>query len=57
MSTKEMTDEQTIERARQENPDLEFDSEALVSRGDDPGAYVRAWVWVEFDYKDEGEDE
>lgn len=24
------------------------DPTAMVSRGDDPGAYVRAWVWVPF---------
>ena len=22
------------------------DYEAMISRGDDPGAYVKAWVWV-----------
>jgi hypothetical protein len=25
---------------------LEFDDNAVVSRGDDPGAYVLAWKWV-----------
>lgn len=27
--------------------DLEIDSNAVVSLGDDPGAYVMAWVWVD----------
>jgi hypothetical protein len=26
--------------------ELEIDSGAIVSMGDDPGAYVMAWVWV-----------
>lgn len=26
--------------------DLEFDDTAVVSRGDDPGAYVQGWKWV-----------
>jgi hypothetical protein len=25
---------------------VEVDSNARISRGDDPGAYVEAWVWV-----------
>ena len=25
----------------------EVDDNAKISRGDDPGAYVQAWVWVE----------
>lgn len=28
---------------------IEIDDNATVSRGDDPGAYVQAWVWVAFD--------
>lgn len=27
--------------------DLEFDDGAVVSLGDDPGAYVMAWKWVD----------
>ncbi len=27
---------------------LEIDSSAAVSEGDDNGAYVQAWVWVDF---------
>lgn len=26
--------------------ELEVDPDAIVSEGDDPGAYVQAWVWV-----------
>jgi len=28
--------------------ELEIDSDAKVSEGDDNGAYVQAWVWVSF---------
>lgn len=27
---------------------IEIDADATVSHGDDNGAYVRAWVWVDF---------
>lgn len=27
---------------------MEFDSDAKISEGDDNGAYVQAWVWVPF---------
>ena len=39
-----------IEAARRiyaEEGTLEIDDDASVSPGDDPGAYVQAWVWVE----------
>ena len=29
--------------------EIEFDSDAAVSEGDDNGAYVQAWVWVSFE--------
>jgi hypothetical protein len=29
--------------------EIEVDSNARISRGDDPGAYVEAWVWVSED--------
>lgn len=32
---------------------VEIDSDAIVSRGDDPGAYVAAWVWVPFKKEDD----
>lgn len=28
------------------NGEIEVDSNAIISRGDDPGAFVAAWVWV-----------
>lgn len=28
--------------------EIEIDSSAVVSEGDDNGAYVQAWVWVSF---------
>lgn len=28
--------------------EIEIDPNATVSEGDDNGAYVQAWVWVEF---------
>ena len=30
----------------QKDGKIEVDSNALISRGDDEGAYVEAWVWV-----------
>jgi hypothetical protein len=48
------SDEQYLAAARaafQDDGDLEFDEgelpESRVSQGDDPGAYVLAWKWVE----------
>jgi hypothetical protein len=29
--------------------EIEIDSDAAISKGDDPGAYVAAWVWVRDD--------
>ena len=34
--------------------EIEVDSNARVSRGDDEGAYVEAWVWVPFREEDNG---
>jgi len=44
----EPTDEgyRAAAEAKQEYGVLEVDSNAVVSRGDDPGAYVQCWVWV-----------
>ena len=42
-------DERLIELARAvwaKDGEIEIDDNAVVSRGDDPGAYVAAWVWV-----------
>lgn len=33
-------------RLRHRDGETEIDDGAPVSRGDDPGAYVQAWVWV-----------
>ena len=30
-------------------PEIEFDDEPVVSKGDDPGAYVQCWIWVSDD--------
>ena len=49
MKKKSITDNQYIEAAKREygrEGEIEIDSNAIVSRGDDPGAYVAAWVWV-----------
>lgn len=27
---------------------IDIDDDAVISRGDEPGAYVMAWVWVDF---------
>ena len=32
--------------AKQRDGELEIDGDAVVSMGEDPGAYVAAWVWV-----------
>lgn len=33
-------------KLRQKDGELEIDDNAKVSLGDDPGAYVQAWIWV-----------
>jgi hypothetical protein len=35
-------------QTKEREGELEFDDTALVSEGDDNGAYVQAWVWVPF---------
>lgn len=35
---------------------IEIDDDALISHGDDQGAYVQAWVWVDNDDLPEPED-
>ncbi len=45
----EQTDKQYIEAARRQyekEGEIEVDETAVVSRGEDEGAYVQAWVWV-----------
>ncbi len=49
--TKEYTDSQFVEAARElyeQEGEIEIDDNATISRGDDDGAYVQAWVWVNF---------
>lgn len=44
-----ITDARYIEAAREKyesEGSIEIDESAKVSRGDDPGAYVAAWLWV-----------
>lgn len=31
---------------RQKDGEIEFDADAIVSHGNDGGAYVQAWVWI-----------
>jgi hypothetical protein len=40
----------------QKDGDIEVDSDARISIGDDPGAYVQAWVWVPFGEENPEED-
>ena len=47
-----------IALARQEHEkegECEIDEDAIISWGDDDGAYVQAWVWVHLDHCDECE--
>jgi len=37
--------------------ECEIDSDAIVSNGDDAGAYVQAWVWVRDDEDSDDTDE
>lgn len=42
----------------QRDGDLEFDDNAVVSMGEDPGAYVQGWKWVDrCDLPEEDDDE
>ena len=36
--------------------EIEIDSNASVSRGNDSGAYVQAWLWVDYDQIDKKEE-
>lgn len=52
-------DKATATQAREEwtrEGQIEVDEGAFVSRGDDPGAYVMAWVWVDDPEQDEEEE-
>lgn len=40
--------------------ELEVDDDAIISEGDDPGAFVQAWLWVSLpddEEDDEGDEE
>jgi hypothetical protein len=37
--------------------EIEVDDAAVVSNGDDTGAYVAAWVWVDDPEGEEGEED
>lgn len=53
----DMTDETIRTLASDEwhrDGEIEIDSDAVVSRSEDGGAYVAAWVWV---YTNPGDDE
>jgi hypothetical protein len=44
-------DQDIVELAQKQHykdGELEVDMDAEVSEGDDNGAYVQAWVWVDF---------
>ena len=46
-----MTDSDIIHAARAmyaDGDDVQIDADAKISRGDDCGAYVQAWVWVPY---------
>lgn len=49
MTDQKPTDAQYVAAARaryEREGEIEIDDSPQVSRGDDPGAYVQAWVWV-----------
>ncbi|MBX5130742.1 hypothetical protein HJB53_30090 [Rhizobium lentis] len=41
----------------QANDELEVDDDAVVSPGDDPGAWVQAWIWIRNDEAGISEDD
>jgi hypothetical protein len=46
------TDDQIRQAARiisEEEGILEIDDDATISRGEDPGCYVQAWIWVNYE--------
>jgi hypothetical protein len=48
---RETTDSELIHAARAmyaDGDDIQIDADAKISRGDNRGAYVQAWVWVDF---------
>jgi hypothetical protein len=62
----EIEDDDDVEKARyrarakeryEREGEIEIDANAQVSMGDDNGAYVQAWVWVEDEPREESGDE
>ena len=46
---KEFTNDQYLQAAKEKHVhegEVEIDEGAVVSRSDDGGAYVQAWVWI-----------
>lgn len=37
-----------LARKHEREGEIEIDDDAVVSEGDDNGAYVQAWIWVSF---------
>lgn len=53
-----MTDEEIRQQARgewQRDGEIEIDAAAIVSRSEDGGAYVAAWVWIDCEHGGEPE--
>lgn len=60
MKAEDMSDADFVDAARAQygrDGIIEIDDNAVVSRGDDPGAYVQAWVWVDADPDEDEENE
>jgi hypothetical protein len=45
------------DQAHGKDGEVEFDEDAIVSEGEDNGAYVQAWVWVGFSGTDLDQEE
>jgi hypothetical protein len=46
-----------IQAARDEHHrdgEVELDDEVMVSAGEDNGAYISAWVWIDFEDEEQG---
>jgi hypothetical protein len=40
---------QTAKAIWERDGEIEIDHDAAISHGDDPGAYIQAWLWVDYD--------
>lgn len=45
--SKEFSQYRAVARERAREGELEVDEDAVVSQGDNAGAYVQAWWWIE----------